>query len=332
MSQTGRRRLKVFAVVPCLHPFVRKDLELLRRHFEVRVGYYRSPRSTLSILLGTLWADITFSRFADTHAFPAVLFSRIFGKKSIVVVGGYEVARIPEIRYGLVLSPIKSHILRYVLRQADRVLTVDESLKSDAIRNVGVNGKNITTVPNGFDSEKFSFEGEKENMVLTAYLCSTWQRARVKGLDTFVRTAEYLPHLQFVTVGITGPVLKGLRRISPSNVTFIPPVEEEDLIPFYQRAKVYCQLSMREGLPNALCEAMLCECVPVGTDVQGIRTAMGDSGFYTSYGDPLATKEAVKKALAMGSGKLARDRIRRLFPLEQREKRLVEIIEELTRE
>jgi len=332
MSQTGTRRPRVFAVVPCLHSFVRKDLELLRKNFEVRVGYYRNPWSTPSILLGTLWADITFSRFADIHAFPAVLFSRIFGKKSIVVVGGYEVAKIPEIRYGLVLSPVKSHILRYVLKRADRVLTVDESLKSDAIRNVGVDGENITTVPNGFDSEKFSFKGEKENMVLTAYLCSTWQRVRLKGLDTFVRTAEHLPHLQFVTVGVHGPVLKDLRRISPSNVTFIPPVEENDLIPYYRRAKVYCQLSMREGLPNALCEAMLCECVPVGTDVQGIRTAMGDAGFYASYGDPLAVKEAIEKALATGSGKLARERIRRLFPLEQREKRLAEIIEGLTHE
>jgi glycosyltransferase involved in cell wall biosynthesis len=89
---------------------------------------------------------------------------------------------------------------------------------------------------------------------------------------------------------------------------------------------------MREGLPNALCEAMLCECVPVGTDVQGIRTAMGDAGFYASYGDPLATKEAIEKALAIGSGKPARERIRRLFPLEQREKRFAEIIEGLTRE
>ena len=32
---------------------------------------------------------------------------------------------------------------------------------------------------------------------------------------------------------------------------------QEKLIPYYQKAKVYCQLSMREGLPNALCEALL---------------------------------------------------------------------------
>lgn len=295
----------------------------------MRVGYYRSPWSTPSILRGTLWSDIIFSRFADTHTFPAVLFSRIFGKKSIVVVGGYEVARIPELRYGLLLSPVKSRILKYVLRRADRVLTVDEALKWEAIRNVGVDGKNITTVPNGFDSEKFSPKGEKENMILTAYLCSTWERARLKGLDTFVRTAETLPHLQFVTVGVTGPVLKDLRRMASSNVTFVPPVEENDLIPYYQKARVYCQLSMREGLPNALCEAMLCECVPVGTDVQGIRTAMGDTGFYVSYGDPMATKEAIERALTRGSGTLARERIRKLFPLEKREKRLAEVIEGL---
>jgi len=135
-----------------------------------------------------------------------------------------------------------------------------------------------------------------------------------------------------VTVGVTDPVLKDLRRMASSNVTFIPPVEENDLIPYYQRAKVYCQLSMREGLPNALCEAMLCECVPVGTDVPGIRTAMGDAGFYVSYGDPLATKEAIIKALSVGSGISARERIRSLFPLEQREQRFAAIIEELTRE
>lgn len=332
MSRAGTRRLRVYAVVPCLHPFVRKDLELLRKTFDVRVGHYRGPWSVPSILLGTLWADVTFSRFADVHAFPAVLFSRMFGKRSVVVVGGYEVAGIPEIRYGLTLSPVKSRILRYVLRRADRVLTVDESLKSDAVRNVGVDGGNITTVPNGFDPERFSFKGEKEDMVLTAYLCSTWERARLKGLDTFVRTAEYLPLLRFVAVGVHGPVLEDLRRISPPNVTFVPPVTEDGLIPYYQRAKVYCQLSMREGLPNALCEAMLCECVPVGTDVQGIRTAMGDAGFYVPYGDPRATKEAVEKAIAGGSGTLARERIRRLFPLEQREKRFAEIIQGMAHE
>jgi glycosyltransferase involved in cell wall biosynthesis len=55
---------------------------------------------------------------------------------------------------------------------------------------------------------------------------------------------------------------------------------------------------MREGLPNALCEAMLCGCIAVGSDVQGVRTAMGEHGFLVPYGDVAATCDAIRKALA----------------------------------
>lgn len=60
---------------------------------------------------------------------------------------------------------------------------------------------------------------------------------------------------------------------------------------------------MREGLPTAVCEAMLCECVPVGTNRYGIPIAIGDTGFYTEYGDVELTAEAIKKALDSNNGK-----------------------------
>jgi len=60
-------------------------------------------------------------------------------------------------------------------------------------------------------------------------------------------------------------------------IKFTGIVPDEELIKYYQKAKVY-QLSEYEGLPNALCEAMLCECVPAGTRYCGIPTAIGDTG------------------------------------------------------
>ena len=119
------------------------------------------------------------------------------------------------------------------------------------------------------------------------------------------------------------------KPIASPNVKFTGFVPDEELIRYYQRAKVYCQLSRYEGLPNALCEAMCCECVPVGTNYCGIPTAIEDTGFYVPYKDPKATAKAIKEALKSDKGKDARGRIKKIFSVERREKELIQIIEEM---
>ena len=323
------RKLKVLFV--CLHfsSFIQNDLDLLKRHFDVRIGHYTGLVSIPKILNGVLWSDITFSWFADTHAFWAILLSKIFRKKSIVVVGGYEVANVPEINYGLMLSEKSARKVKYVLENADRVLTVDDSLKLEAINNARVDGKNIITVPTCYDSNIWKFDGKKEDLVITASIGNSCIRARLKGLDTFVKSAKFLPDVKFLMVGIQGNALKELQDIAPLNLEFSDLLSQDELMLYYQKAKVYCQLSLREGLPNALCEAMLCECVPVGTERGGIPTAIGDTGFYVPYGDPKATAGAIKEALRSKKGKEARERIKKMFPIERREKEIVDIISQI---
>jgi len=334
------RKIRILFVRPLKSSFIQEDLKLLRKHFNVRVVDFvlsirKKPKETLktmfNMLAGVLWADITFSWFADTHAFWAVRLSKIFRKKSVAIVGGYEVAKVPEIGYGALLNPRSTRIVKYVLENADRVLTVDNSLKKDAIKNLSVAGKNIQTVPTGYDAEFWKPIGKKENLVLTVAYVNNITIKR-KGLETFIKAAEYLPEIKFV---IVGPHLdNSIGKLKPTagrNVEFTGFVSDEELIRYYQRAKVYCQLSRYEGLPNALCEAMLCECVPVGTKNCGIPRAIGDTGFYVTYGDENATAEAIKKALNSDMGKQARDRIKKMFPIERREKELIGIINSLVR-
>jgi glycosyltransferase involved in cell wall biosynthesis len=332
-------KVKILFVRSSKSSFIQKDLELLRKHFDVKVVDFvlsrRNLKGTLmtpfKIFKGVLWTDLTFSWFAGTHAFWTVRLSKIFRKKAIVVVGGFEVAKVPEIGYGALLNPRSARMVKYVLENADKVLTVDESLKNDAIKNVGVNGKNIQTVPTGYDYEKFKPKGKKDNLVITVgYI--TDAVIRRKGFDTFIKTVEYLPNVKFALIGKhVDNSIEFLKKIAPQNVEFTGFVSDEELIKYYQRAKVYCQLSMREGLPNALCEAMLCECVPVGTKNCGIPTAIGEAGFYVPYGDEKATAEAIKKALNSDKGKAARERIEIMFPTERRERELKKIIKELTK-
>jgi len=311
-----------------MQSFVKNDLEILKRHFDVKIVKWRGKRDILKIFSGVLRSDVIFCWFASDHAFLSVLFSIFFRKKSIVIVGGVDAANVPELNYGrFTLGWHKRKMTSFAIKHATKVLVVDPSLKEDVIKNAKVSGENIEYVPTGYDPSYWIPKEKKDNIVLTVGGVVETIVKR-KGFFTFVKAAKHFPNVKFMIVGkhIDGSIDE-LKRIATSNVEFTGFVPDDVLLSFYQKAKVYCQLSRYEGLPNALCEAMLCECVPVGTKYCGIPTAIGDAGYYVQYSDEKATVEAIDKALKNhGLGKRARDTIRTLFPLSHREEKLVNII------
>lgn len=324
--------IKILFLYPSLSPFIKIDLENIQKKFKVVPLQWTGlsdSKKLIKIIKMVYGTDLSFIWFADIYATFTVLISKLLRKKSIVVVGGFDVANIPEINYGLMRKPLSAYMVKFVLKNADKILTVDESLKEEAITNAKIVGSNIVTVPTGYDCKKFKPSTEKENIVMTVSVGDSWERVRLKGIDVFVEAANLLPEVQFIIIGIQGKALENLKSISTSNVKFIPQLPNDELIAYYQKAKIYCQLSMREGLPNALCEAMLCECVPVGSNVQGVRAAIGDAGFYVSYGDSKATAASIKKALNSDKGKDARQRIKTLFSMERREKELKDVVKGL---
>jgi len=338
MTYGHERKKKVLFVKNVTFPFIEKDVEILKKHFDVGVVHFvlniRNLKDTLltpfKMIKGVLWSDITFSWFADIHAFWAVLLSKLFRKKSIVVVGGFEVAKVPEINYGLMLSPKSACRTKYVLENADKLLAVSEFNKKEILKYR--NPEAVERVYNGVNSDKFKPDGEKENLAITIAAITRRNKVLLKGLDTFVKSAKFLSDVKFLVIGIQGDALKKLQDIAPSNVAFIGPLSQDELISYYQKAKVYCQLSYRESFGMALTEAMSCECVPVVTNRAALPEVVDDTGFYVPYGDEKATAEAIKKALNSDKGKEARERIKKMFPIERREKELVEIIRGLIKE
>ena len=99
-----RKKIKILFIRTLKSSFIQKDLELLKKHVDVIVVDFVWSRKNLkgtlaavfSMIKGVLWADITFSWFAATHAFYAIQLSKILKKRTIVVVGGYEVAKVLE--------------------------------------------------------------------------------------------------------------------------------------------------------------------------------------------------------------------------------------------
>lgn len=325
-----RPRVKILFTSTLTTSFVRSDLDLLSRHFAVNhlltVGW-RAPSAIWKHLRS---ADLTFTWFASVYSAVVVFLAKRVGKNSIIVVGGVDAARYPEINYGIWLNPWKSILVKYAMRNAYRLLVVDPHLKREVTRLAKYSGANVEYVPTGYDPHVWAPSGQKESFVLTVAACHDEDRLKKKGIDVLLQTATMMQETRFVVIGIAQRLIMKFRESVPANVELIPFTDQREILRYYQRAKVYCQPSYTEGLPNSLCEAMLCECVPVGTNVGGIPTAIENVGYLVEYGDVGGLAQALKSALvaAPEMGTKARERIAATFTLERREQSLIRLIQE----
>ncbi|MDD8017429.1 MAG: glycosyltransferase family 4 protein [Bacteroidota bacterium] len=310
-------------------PFITNDLRFLQKHYVVTDIFSSGVKTLFWYNAALKKSDITFSWFASVYSSLLVWLAKQRKKKSIIVIGGVDVARLPSIKYGIWTSWWKSKIVRYGLRNADAVLAVDESLKNDAIRLAEYSGKNINVIPTGYDHTKWVPSSEKKHdFVLTVANCFDMIRAKIKGIHFLFDVATAMPNVKFILIGMPPQVKKHFSI--PNNVTIYPFIEQLELLTLYQQAKVYFQPSFREGLPNTLCEAMLCECYPVGTNVGGIPTAIGNTGSVINYDDLENAQKSITYGLQKDHCPDARERIMMQFSQQQREEKLRALIESLT--
>ena len=330
--------MKVLFIGNTEYGFEKRDYEILKKHFDIEsidipsLSPISLIKSLTKMLKKISSSDIIFSWFAGRNSAIAITLSKILKKKSIVVIGGWDVENMPEIDYGAFAHPIEKLIVKYVLNHADLLLPFS-NYAVEKLEEINPKAPYIK-VDLYCDTEKFHPKGKKENIVLTVGQVKQNNLKR-KGLENFVKAAQYLPDIKFILVGKwIDDSINYLKSIAPPNVEFTGFIREEELIKLYQKAKVYCQLSYQEGegAGGAVGEAMASGCIPVVSDkAVALKDTVGDCGFYAPYGDHKKTAEIIKKALQAPDelGKKARERMVKLFSPEKREKKLKEIIERL---
>ncbi|MDO5656233.1 MAG: glycosyltransferase family 4 protein [Flavobacteriaceae bacterium] len=334
--------------------FVREDYDILsdgfkvlKLHFRLEKGLfsfiYHQFSGIFSILHHILKVEVIYIWFCDYHAFWAVLLAKIFNKKTVIVVGGFDAVKIPSIEYGLFMkNNLRTHLVQFAYRHCDKIIAVDESLihgkntyaGADSITGVahfvkGISGKS-QVIPTGYDAEKWKVF-TKKNQVLTVALIKDEKVFARKGIDLFLATAQQLPHIEFYLVGLQDMNLIPDEFKELQNLRIFPILNQEELIELYAESKVYVQFSVSEGLPNVLCEAMMSACIPVGTTANGIPHAIGDCGFILHQKDINQAVKLVESALKSPTemGTNARQRIQKLFPKQKRKKLLFELINKL---
>ena len=296
------KKIKILFVRPSKSSFIQRDLALLEDHFNVKVVDPIIRRKNLSgtfktlciMLAGILWADITFSWFAGIHAYCAVRLSKLFRKKSIVVVGGYEVAKVPEIGYGALLHPRSARRVKYVLDNANKILAVSEFNKKEILKYT--DSKNVKLIYNGVDCDKFKPNNAKEDLVITVGN-PTESTCKLKGIDIFAKASLAFSKLRFVVIGNYDVDIRNrLSEIAP-NVEFAGALSHKEIVSWLEKAKVYCQLSYGESFGMSLVEAMSCGCIPVISNRGALPEIVSNIGFVADYGDVNGTIEAISNAL-----------------------------------
>ncbi|MBN1949333.1 MAG: glycosyltransferase family 4 protein [Candidatus Cloacimonetes bacterium] len=325
---------KILVVSSYRSGFVLNDVDILSLVYPTRFLHLTSIRSNpVRFCLGVfnlIWrlsrTDLVYVFFADFNAFLTILLARLFRCKIILFVGGYETAALPELNYGGRLQAATGSRLKISLRLAHRVLAFSDFSRREIIELVP--GLKVDVLAPGIDTEKFSPLGEKEKIVVTVGN-ATRDSYLLKGLLLFARCAGELKNYRFVIIGkYELPIFNLLRKAAPELI-FTGQLTSDQVLSWMQKARVYCQLSVRESFGIACAEAMSCGCVPVVTRAGALPDVTGDTGFIAEQNDPEQITHLINKARRSRKGRVARERIIGNYSNKIRQTRLLNLIYEL---
>ncbi|MEZ5275625.1 MAG: glycosyltransferase family 4 protein [Opitutaceae bacterium] len=270
--------------------------------------------------------------FASWHTFPVVLAAALLRKPFLLIIGGYDLANMPEIEYGHQRGGLKRWISLATMKLASRLMTNSEYSRGEGKRNAGLDPKTVGVVHHGVP-DVFGKRPPKswKRLVVTV---GNVDRANLfrKGHEPFVRAAALLPDVEFRLIGSwRDDAIDYLKSIATTNVVFPGRVSDDELNASLMEASVYVQASAHEGFGMSLAEAMLACCVPVVSCNGAIPEVVGECGLYLSRITPEALAQNIEAALARGPiiGPVARERIIHSFPLEVRRRGLVREIRAL---
>lgn len=338
--------------------FVKKDIDLLSERYEVlsQEKEWKNKSMTPFLMLSQLFyylknigrVKAVFVMFGGYWALVPSLISKIFNKPCFIILGGTDCVSFPSLRYGNLRIPSLKAVLRIAYQNATCLLPVHGSLiqsennyynkeeSKQGLKNhfPGLNFR-YKEVFNGFDDHTFSLNGAQRNRNRFVSIASIHDEIRfiLKGGDLIFQLAKKYPKYDFYLIGFSENYKKSITHI-PDNLFLIPFCGIEELVKLLNSATFYLQLSISEGFPNALCEAMLCGCIPVGSNVGAIPDIIHDENRIIFKRDINEVSSVIDNLLLKNEvqlnelSKSAREYVIHNFSIKKRQQDLFNLIEE----
>ena len=281
-----------------LSSFVKRDIFLLSDDFHV-INYHFNTnkkwklpfafiKQLFFLFLNFKKIDVIVTQSSGYLSFLPSVWNKITKTPLVIIAIGTDCVKMPEIKYGAHSKNILGWFTRYSFKNASLILPVHKSLIFNkytytslkySLQGIKAFVPSIQTpiieVVNGFDTDKWVITNHNrpKHSFLTVTTAINETGYFLKGVDLIVEMAENFPKFQFTIVGKVK-----LLKDCPTNLKILPNVAHDELLEIYNSHAYYLQLSLSEGFPNALCEAMLCGCIPIGSNVAGIPDIIGEVG------------------------------------------------------
>ena len=257
-----------------IRSFIKSDIYIFEAlGYNVQIIFSRPNKSniyflwnrTKELLKSLLYipsSKIVISWFNDYHALIPIIVSKIFLKKSVIIVGGYDAIVDLENKHGIFFkNNIRSKIARLNYNLASEIWVVHKSLirgcdKASSKFNVISGVENfiqnkplkIKEINTGYDSRFWNYdETIKKSGILTVAFFSDKRVINIKGLNNFNRLASLLPNKEFLIVGESGINISDYIKLEP-NVRVIGVQNKFQIKSLYQNSKFYFQGSRLESL------------------------------------------------------------------------------------
>ena len=257
------------------------------------------------LLFNIFRADCILVSFAGYWSLLPAIFGKLFKKNLFIILHGTDCVKFFDINYGNLRSPITSFFIKHSLKLSKLLLPVSESLMFT--KNTYYNEKSIElgvmhhfpdiqtpykVVPNGLLLDDWNRIPGIERSPDSFVTVMNEKQIQRKGLDLIIEVAKLKPDCSFYCAGLD---IKN--KTIPKNIFFLGRLSPKELKRLYSRSQFYLQLSNFEGFGVAICEAMLCECIPIVSDVNFLPEIIGDSGFVLEKRNKKLLVELINDAL-----------------------------------
>lgn len=298
--------MKLIFVYPIIESFILLDKEILSEKFEVIENTYdwekkhKLPlhlvKQFFFLIKNIRKVDYILVSFGGYWSLLPTLLGYLFRKPALIIVHGTDCAGFKEINYGNLREPILRAVLKVSYKFATRLLPVSKSLIYTK-NTYFLNHKEIkqgikhffpklktqwTVISNAVDHSKWKIDS-KNNRVHNRFITvMTHGQFNRKGGNLIIEAAIKCPQFEFVFIGIKKP---NTINYIPKNVQFFGRMNANELMTYYNQSKYYLQLSNFEGFGVALCEAMLCGCIPIVSKVNDMPNIVKDTGYILEIND-----------------------------------------------